>query len=244
MMQKKFILFGSVLFSLLLFGGYLFFSIEEKPIHDLVQTNQTASQNENTEINYLLKSEETLDDTDLGKTLNSVNASKSKPSEDILMDYDDLSEDLADTEAMEYPDTIEGIKAHIYSKNIEYVEQIGLLDELVQTGDADVKEFWNNDWSSVDDWKKKTNGFKLEKNDNGDLVFSPDEQTARTYTFFENPQAYTYDEENKEFVNEIDFYGKAIYNVAKFINDDVLVMMTISGRKVDLNIYQKHAVQE
>jgi len=95
----------------------------------------------------------------------------------------------------------------------------------------------------VDDWKKKTNGFKLEKNDNGDLVFSPDEQTARMYTFFENPQAYTYDEENKEFVNEVDFYGKTIYNVAKFINDDVLVMMTISGRKVDLNIYQKHAAQ-
>ncbi|MEZ4568279.1 MAG: hypothetical protein R2860_15405 [Desulfobacterales bacterium] len=33
----------------------------------------------------------------------------------------------------------------------------------------------------------------------------------------------------------------SIYNVAKFINDDVLVMMTISGEKVDMNIYQKNA---
>jgi hypothetical protein len=136
---------------------------------------------------------------------------------------------------------IEDIKKQIYDRNIEYVEQIPLLDDLVQTGDQDVMDFWGNDWISVDDWKKEDNGFKLEKNSEGNLVFTPDQATASKYTFFENPQAYTYDEKNREFVNEVDYYGKTIYNVVKFIKDDVLVMMTISGIKVDLHIYTKNA---
>ena len=54
---------------------------------------------------------------------------------------------------------------------------------------------------------------------------------------------YVYDAENRAFVNEVDYYGKRISNVVKFINDGVLVMMTISGSKVDLNVYQKNAEQ-
>jgi|GEM_PF-4137322 len=142
------------------------------------------------------------------------------------------------------PKYIEEIKQQIYERNIESIEQLPLLDALVQTGDKDTREFWGDGWTSVDDWKTDSNGFKLEKSDAGALVFTPDEKTASQYTFFENPLAYTYDAENREFVNEVDYYGKTIYNVAKFINDDVLVMMTISGRKVDLNIYQKNAGQE
>lgn len=244
MMQMKFILLGFTFFILLIFGCFLFFSIDETPIQDFVHKNQSTQNKEgNSKQIDLSKKEMTTGKTNLAKSASPIKQNKQDElSEKIIMDQDDPAGEQPESEP-QYPDTVEGIKAQIYSKNIEDIEQIGLLDDLVQTGDVDTKEFWGDDWASVDDWKKKTNGFKLEKNDNGDLIFSPDEQTSRTYTFFENPQAYTYDEENKEFVNEVDFYGKTIYNVAKFINDDVLVMMTISGRKVDLNIYQKSAAQ-
>jgi hypothetical protein len=139
---------------------------------------------------------------------------------------------------------IEDIKQQIYDRNIESVERIGLLDDLVQTGDADTRAFWGDGWSSVDDWKRTTNGFHLEKTDDGTLVFFPDEETSKLYSFFENVEVYRYDEGTGEFVDEVDYYGKTIRNVAKFINGDVLVMMTISGTKVDLNIYQKDSDRE
>ena len=209
-MQKKLILFGSAFFIFLLFGCFLFFSIEEKPINEFVQTNPSVSQNkeENTKLNDPSNSEMTSAKTDSSKSLKSENDNKSQFTENMKMNNDDLSEELADTEPMEYPDTIEGIKAQIYSKNIEYVEQVELLDDLVQTGDADVKEFWNDDWSSADDWKKKTNGFKLEKNDNGDLVFSPDEQTARTYTFLKIPRHIRMTKKTKSSSMKSIFTGK------------------------------------
>jgi hypothetical protein len=140
-----------------------------------------------------------------------------------------------------YCDDIEEIKRQVYEREIESIERIHLLDELVQTGDADVRKFWGADWNGVDDWKRASNGFRLENADDGTLIFIPDEETARTYTFFENLEVYTYDEANRAFVNEIDYYGKTIVNVVKFINDDVLAMMTISGRKVDLSLYQRNA---
>jgi hypothetical protein len=136
---------------------------------------------------------------------------------------------------------IEEIKRQIYERRIESTDRLHLLDELVQTGDADTRGFWGDDWSGVDDWKRSSNGFSLESTGDGTLIFIPDEKTARTYTFFENVEVYTYDEPNRAFVNEIDFYGKTIHNVIKFINPDVLAMMTISGSKVDLNIYQRSA---
>lgn len=150
----------------------------------------------------------------------------------------------AEPEDDDYPETIEEIREQIYDLNIEHVSDIELIDEIVQTGDADTRPFWEADWASADSWKKKSNGFSLEHNDEGKLIFSPDEQTARAYTFFENPLEYTYDEVNREFVSETDFHGKPIYNVAKFIKDDVLVMMTISGEKVNLQIYDRNAGQE
>jgi hypothetical protein len=143
----------------------------------------------------------------------------------------------------DHSDDIEEIKQQIYEREIESVERLHLLDELVQTGDADTRRFWGDDWSGVDDWKRSSNGFRLEKAGDGTLIFIPDEETARTYSFFENLEVYTYDEENRAFVNEIDYYGKTIRNVVKFINDDVLAMMTISGTKVDLNVYQRNAEQ-
>ncbi len=142
-----------------------------------------------------------------------------------------------------HPVDIEEIKRQVYEREIESIERLHLLDELVQTGDADTRGFWGDDWSGVDDWKRTSNGFRLEKADDETLIFIPDEETARSYTFFENLEVYTYDEANRAFVNEIDYYGKTIVNMVKFINDDVLAMMTISGRKVDLNLYQRNAGQ-
>jgi hypothetical protein len=152
-------------------------------------------------------------------------------------------EDEPESRAAHRPSDIEEIKREVYQREIESVERLHLLDELVQTGDADTREFWGDGWSGVDDWKRSSNGFSLEKVDDGTLIFIPDEETARTYTFFENLEVYTYDETNRAFVNEIDYYGKTIFNVIKFINDDVLAMMTISGGKVDLNLYQRDSEQ-
>lgn len=143
----------------------------------------------------------------------------------------------------DYPKYIEDIKKQVYEKQIESVDQIPLLDDIVQTGDKDVRQFWGDGWSSVDDWKKEENGFTLEKKEDGAMVFNPGPATTRKYSFFETPKTYKYDAEHKEFVNEVDYYGKTIYNVVKFINDDVLAMMTISGQKVSLNLYQKDAGQ-
>jgi hypothetical protein len=149
----------------------------------------------------------------------------------------------SESRTADHSDDIEEIKRGIYEREIESVGRLHLLDDLVQTGDADTRGFWGDGWSGVDDWKRSSNGFRLEKTDDGTLIFIPDEETARTYTFFENLEVYTYDEENRAFVNEIDYHGKTIVNVVKFINDDVLAMMTISGRKVDLNLYQRNAEQ-
>ena len=40
-------------------------------------------------------------------------------------------------------------------------------------------------------------------------------------------------------MNEVDYYGKPVVNVVKFLRDDVLVRMTVSGEKVDLNLYEQ-----
>ncbi len=138
-----------------------------------------------------------------------------------------------------HPKDIEEIKKQIYDLEIEYVEDIPLLDSVVQTGNAPTKDFWKGGWTSVDDSKEEFNGFKLEPQDDGTFIFYPDEATSRTYTFFETPKTYTYNPEKKEFFWEIDYYGKTISHRARFINDNVVAMMLISGRKVALDIYQK-----
>ncbi|MAE95353.1 MAG: hypothetical protein CL910_11885 [Deltaproteobacteria bacterium] len=134
---------------------------------------------------------------------------------------------------------IEELKTAIYERRIDSIYRLHLLEELVRTGDTDTREYWSEDWSAVDDWKRASNGFRLEQTDDGTLLFLPDEETTRTYTFFESMEPYVYEEHAREFVSTVDFYGKSIRNVLKFIDDDVLVMMTISGTKVDLNIYRK-----
>jgi len=138
-----------------------------------------------------------------------------------------------------YLHDIEDIKHEIYEREIESVDRLYLLDELVQTGDMDTRELWDSDWSGVDDWKREQNGFTLQRDESGLLIFHPDQATMDLYSFTEAVDLYDYDPERREFVSEVDYYGKPILKVLKFIKDDVLVMMVISGEKVDLNIYDK-----
>ncbi len=152
-------------------------------------------------------------------------------------------EEPAEPETKEYPKDIEEIKKQIYDLDIEHVEDMVLLDEVVQTGDADTQPLWGGDWISVDDFKGEDNGFNLEPQEDGTFIFNPDEETTRTYSFFESPKTYTYDAERKEFYWEEDYYGKTITHKAKFINENVLATMLISGNKVTLDIYQKYPDQ-
>jgi hypothetical protein len=64
------------------------------------------------------------------------------------------------------------------------------------------------------------------------------------YTFFETPKTYTYDATKREFYWEIDYYGKIISHRARFINDNVLAMMLISGNKVTLDLYAKETMDK
>jgi hypothetical protein len=142
-------------------------------------------------------------------------------------------------DAMYHPKDIQEIKKQIYDLNIEYVEDIPRLDSVVQTGNAPTRDFWQGSWMSVDDNKADLNGFFLRPQQDGTFIFFPDEKTTRTYTFFETPKTYTYDAAKREFYWEIDYYGKLISHRARFINDNVLAMMLISGNKVTLDLYAR-----
>ena len=155
-------------------------------------------------------------------------------------DRPETSPDEKKAEAVMYhPKDIQEIKKQIYALNIESVEDIPLLDKVVQTGDAPTRDFWQGNWMSVDDNKQDLNGFYLRPQEDGTFVFFPDEKTTRTYTFFETPKTYTYDPVKKEFYWEINYYGKTISHRARFINDNVLAMMLISGSKVTLDLYER-----
>jgi hypothetical protein len=155
--------------------------------------------------------------------------------------FESDSADPEDTPAppVYHPKDIQEIKKQLYDLKIEYVEDIPKLDNVVQTGNTPTRDFWTGDWMSVDDFKDEANGFNLEPQGDGTFIFYPDENTAKTYTFFETPRTYSYDPAKKEFSWEMDYYGKTISHRARFINDNVLVTMLISGRKVTLDIYQK-----
>ncbi len=143
-----------------------------------------------------------------------------------------------------HPRDIEEIKKQIYDLEIEDIADIPLLDSVVQTGNAPVRDLWKGGWMSVDDTKEALNGFKLEPQSDGTFIFYPDENTTRTYTFFETPKTYTYDPVKREFYWVTDYYGKTISHRARFINENVLAMMLISGRKVTLDLYQKQPDKE
>lgn len=220
---------GYVLLVMLFIGGVLFFKYGIETADKTPYVNETELASRSTE------------KAPAPEPLPAVQPARDKPQKKPTLKKRPIDEPAA--EKKEYPKYIEDIKEQVYERKIESVDQIPLLDEIVQTGNKDVRQFWGDGWSSVDDWKKEENGFTLEKKADGSLVFNPGPATARKYTFFETPKSYKYDAEHNEFVNEVDYYGKTIYNVVKFINDDVLAMMTISGQKVSLNLYQKDAGQ-
>jgi hypothetical protein len=156
---------------------------------------------------------------------------KSRPAEPVK---------AAKTEVAAYhPKDIEEIKKQVYDLNIEYVEDLPKLESVIQTGNAATKDFWHGNWASVDDNKADINGFYLRPQEDGTFVYFPDENSTKTYTFFETPQTYAYDPARKEFYWDIDYYGKTISHRVRFINDNVVAMMLISGRKVVLDLYQK-----
>jgi len=134
---------------------------------------------------------------------------------------------------------IEDFKRAIYALEIDTIDEIPQLDALVTVDVDDPLTLWDTDWAGVDDWKRYRDGFSLERGPDGSLLFHPGEETQRMFTFFEGISLYEWDESNGAFVNQVEYYGKPIYNVVKFLREDVLVMMTISGHKVDLNIFEQ-----
>ncbi|MDG2048659.1 MAG: hypothetical protein P8M78_00720 [Myxococcota bacterium] len=134
---------------------------------------------------------------------------------------------------------VEEIKDALYWLDIDAVDQIEDLNRFVVIDPEDVENFRDGGWSGVDDWKRNEDGFVIERMDDGRMMFIPDEETMRSYSFFETETIFQYDDGLEAFVNEVDYYGKPVVNVVKFLRDDVLVRMTVSGEKVDLNLYQQ-----
>lgn len=134
---------------------------------------------------------------------------------------------------------IEDFKREIYALEIDSLDEIDQLDAFVAIEVEDPRELWDTDWAGVDDWKRNQDGFRLERSDDGTMMLVPGVETQRAYTFFESINAYDYDEENESFIHQVDYYGKPIFNVLKFLREDVLVMMTVSGEKVDLQIFEQ-----
>ena len=128
---------------------------------------------------------------------------------------------------------IEEIKKKIYNMNIEYIEDLESLEQIVQTGDADQADFWKGDWYSVDDWKRRHDSFQLEINEHGSFSFATEDRIHQT------SQAFTFDNDKREFYWEEDYYGKIISHRAKFITPSTLLIIKTSGVKVNLDIYEK-----
>ena len=144
----------------------------------------------------------------------------------------DLREVTEDAPAL--PSSVDSIKQQIYSVNIEYTDDLDYLDDMVQPSAADPPALWNGSWVSEDDWKRYDDTFKIERDDSGNYRFIPEK---------DGTQSYTYDKEKKEFKWELNYYGKIITNKARFITDDVMVLMKISGEKVALDIYRRDLPQ-
>jgi len=130
--------------------------------------------------------------------------------------------------------SIEGIKQQLYNYNIEYTEDLEYLDDMVQPSAANPPALWSGDWVSADDWKRYDDTFKIEKDESGNYRFIPESDGAK---------AYTYDKEKKEFVWELNYYGKIITSKARFITNDVMVLTKISGEKAAVDIYHRDQKQ-
>lgn len=239
-MKKTILITAAIVVAATLIGIALVFQLSEEksPALKTESSRKTASAQMN-KANIRSQAKRPLKVATPRKTSTVTERQDSEPIEEYP-----VYEETALEEEVDYPTSTEEIKRQIYALGIEHVEDIDLLDEVVQTGDADTREMWSANWLSVDDWKGEDNGFRLEPQEDGTFKFFPDEETTRTYTFFETPKTYTYDENKKEFYWEVDYYGKIITHKARFINENVLVTMLISGRKVVLDIYEKNPDEE
>lgn len=137
-----------------------------------------------------------------------------------------------DTEPVEEIETVESMKEHITDIAVEYIEDVPLLDELVQESASEPEDLWEGEWVSIDDWKRNNDSFTVEKDEDGAFEMIPDKDST---------QSYSYNEETKEFEWVLDYYGKKITHKAKFLSEDVMVLMKISGIKVSLDIYKRDA---
>lgn len=130
----------------------------------------------------------------------------------------------------EVPATIEDLKQQIYQSRIEYIDDLDLLDDMVQPSAAEPQKLWNGNWVSADDWKRYDDTLKIEADSEGTYRLIPEK---------ENPRAYTYDPEKKEFVFETNYYGKTLTTRARFLTDSLMVLTKISGDKAILDIYRR-----
>ncbi len=138
--------------------------------------------------------------------------------------------DMNDSDDSYFSEDEHEAKQQVYDLNIEYLEDLALLDELVEKSDQPPSKRWQGSWVSYDDWKRRPDSFSIEPDEDGTYGFFPDRKSS---------QAFNYNEEKDEFVWGRDFYGKIITHKAKFINDNLLAVMKISGRKVALDLYKK-----
>ncbi|MGH0032647.1 MAG: hypothetical protein ACQGVC_22875 [Myxococcota bacterium] len=134
---------------------------------------------------------------------------------------------------------IEEMREAIYARQIDRLDRLHLLDEFVETGDRDTRELWETEWGSADDFKDEGNGFALQKGEDGRFYFVPDAATMRQNSLLEPLGTYEYHEDGKVFVQKTHYYGKPMVSALKFLREDVVVMMIVSGDKVDLNIYEQ-----
>ncbi len=137
-----------------------------------------------------------------------------------------------ETEPVEEVETVDSLKELITDIAVEYIEDVPLLDELVQESASEPEDLWEGEWVSIDDWKRNNDSFTVEKNEDGAFELIPDKDST---------QSYSYNEETKEFEWVLDYYGKKITHKAKFLSEDVMVLMKISGIKVALDIYKRDA---
>lgn len=128
------------------------------------------------------------------------------------------------------PGSVENIKKQIYHCNIEYTDDLDLLDDMVQPSASDPPALWDGDWVSADDWKRYDDTFRIDRDEGGNFRFTPEKDGAKSYT---------YDREKKEFSWDLNYYGKIVRNKARFLTKDVMVLMKISGDKVALDIYRR-----
>lgn len=126
--------------------------------------------------------------------------------------------------------SVESIKQQLYNYNIEYTDDLEYLDDMVQPSAANPPALWSGDWVSADDWKRYDDTFKIEKDESGNYRFIPESDGAKSYT---------YDKKKKEFVWEMNYYGKIITSKARFITDNVMVLTKISGEKAAVDIYHR-----